>query len=222
MILVIDKHKRAARNLSDAISYMGYISRGMTPAEALSEVSTLYRAVIITSVEALPDPEDYVGRIKSYVKGVPIFSICDRKDGRYAHLFAESYLRGSFASVIMERIIDYCDGNDLPIPGHYALAGIDISADLGTPMYFYTALPFTKTEVMILRYLFRVYPRTVKAESILDYAYRPSKRPDAANIRTHISIINKKFKGITGRPLVYQVYGEGYGILTPEIAAIRT
>ena len=37
MILVIDKHKRAARNLSDALSYMGFISVGLTPPEALSE-----------------------------------------------------------------------------------------------------------------------------------------------------------------------------------------
>jgi DNA-binding response OmpR family regulator len=218
MILVIDKEKRAARNLSDALSYMGFISIGSTPSEALSEISTIYRAVIITSVEALPDAEDYVRRLRSYAKSVPIYAIFDSPEGsKYSHLFSASFKRGTYASRLAEGIIMHCDDNDLPPPGFYALAGIDISVDLRTPTYFFTPLPFTKTELMILRYLFRMYPNTVKSEKILKYAYRPSKRPDVANIRTHISIINKKFKEITGRNLVYQVFGKGYSILTPEV-----
>lgn len=218
MILVVDKHKRAARNLSDALSYMGFVAMGVTPSEALSEISTLYRAVIITSVEALPDPEDYVTRLKQYAKDVPIFAIFDSTDNKYSHLFATSFRRGGYASRLAEGIIRYCDDNELSMPGHYALAGLDISVDLRTPTYFFTPLPFTKTELMILRYLFRIYPATAKSEKILKYAYRPAKRPDPSNIRTHISIINKKFKSITGRNLVYQVFGKGYSILTPEVS----
>ena len=218
MILVIDKHKRAARNLSDALSYMGFISVGLTPSEALSEISTIYRAVIITSVEALPDAEDYVRRLRSYASIVPIFAIFDSpENNKYSHLFSASFKRGTYASRLAESIILHCDDMDLSLPGHYALAGLDLSVDLRTPMYFFTPLPFTKTELMILRYLFRIYPATARSEEILKYAYRPAKRPDPANIRTHISIINKKFKAITGRNLVYQVFGKGYSILTPEV-----
>ena len=217
MILVIDKHKRAAANLSDALSYMGFVSVGLTPNEALSEISTLYRAVIITSVEALPDAEDYVRRLRSYTKSIPIFAIFDLPDNKYSHLFSACFKRGTYASRLAENIISYCDSADLPLPGHYALAGIDISVDLRTPTYFFTPLPFTKTELMILRYLFRIYPATAKSEQILKYAYRPTKRPAPSNIRTHISIINKKFKAIAERNLVYQVFGKGYSILTPEI-----
>lgn len=217
MILVVDKHRRAARNLSDALSYMGFISTGVTPSEALSEISTIYRAVIITSVEALPDAEDYVSRLKRYAQDVPIFAVFDSVDNKYSHLFAECFKRGGYASRLAEGIIRYCDDKDLSLPGHYALAGLDISVDLRTPTYFFTPLPFTKTELMILRYLFRIYPSTAKSEKILKYAYRPARRPDPSNIRTHISIINKKFKAITGRNLVYQMFGKGYSILTPEI-----
>ena len=217
MILVIDKHKRAARNLSDALSYMGFISFGATPTEALSEISTLYRAVIITSVEALPDAEDYVRRLRSYACSVPVFAIFDSpENNKYSHLFAACFKRGCYASKLAESIIRYCDDAEIYLPGHYALAGIDISVDLRTPTYFFTPLPFTKTELMILRYLFRIYPGTAKSEKILRYAYRPGKRPDPANIRTHISIINKKFKALTGKNLVYQIFGKGYSILTPE------
>ena len=55
MILVIDKERRTARNLSDALSYMGFISVGLTPSEALSEISLRYSAVIVMNPATLAD-----------------------------------------------------------------------------------------------------------------------------------------------------------------------
>ena len=42
--------------------------------------------------------------------------------------------------------------------------------------------------------------------------------PEESGIRTHISIMNKKFREITGRNLTVLTPGEGYRVLTPEIA----
>ena len=56
-------------------------------------------------------------------------------------------------------------------------------------------------------------------EDILRYAYRESKYPEVSNIRTHISIINKKFRNLSNRNLIEMTFGTGYRILTPEVAS---
>lgn len=214
MILVIDENRKAAANLAGAFSYMGFLSVGVTPSEALEEISPLYRAVIVTSAAKITSLADFVRLLRERAD-TPIFSIADKPCCEDALIFDGVIERGAYAAVIAERIIEYCDGRGLLIPGHYTALGIDVSADLEGATYFWQALPFTKTECMILRYLIRAYPTPVSAERILEYAYRPSRRPDAANIRTHISIMNKKFKGVTGKQLIEAEFGEGYRIIAP-------
>ncbi|MBQ8689246.1 MAG: winged helix-turn-helix domain-containing protein [Clostridia bacterium] len=216
MILIIDNRKRAARNLADMFSYMGFLCAAATPSEALSTVSTLYRAIIVTSPTALIDKADYLRRLRSYAPDIPIFAMTDDESLVSEELFDCTLDKNAFAAKLAERVMDYCDSRALDIPGHYSLAGLDVSADLNCAMYFDKVLPFTKTECMILRYLVRSYPRTVNAESILHAVYRPSKMPDVANIRTHVSIINKKFRQVTGRSLIQQSFGEGYKLLAVE------
>lgn len=211
MILVIDESRKAAENLAAALSYMGFLSVGVTPSDALNEISALYRAVIITSTPRITSPKELVYRLRER-SATPIFSITDKPGGEMAEIFDAEIKRGAYAAVIAEDIIRYCDDRELPIPGHYTTLGIDASADLEGATYFWQPIPFTKTECMILRYLIRTYPTPVSAERILKYAYRPSRRPDAANIRTHISIMNKKFRSVTGKPLIEAEFGEGYYI----------
>lgn len=214
MILVIDESRKAAENLAGAFSYMGFLSVGATPSEALKEHSPLYRAVVITSTPRITSPKELVDKLRE-LSGAPIISITDKPGGPDAEVFDAELKRGAYAAVIAERLIEYCDAHELPIPGHYTALGIDASADLEGASYLWQALPFTKTECMILRFLIRAYPAPVSAERILKYAYRPSRRPDAANIRTHISIMNKKFRGVCGRPLIEAEFGEGYRIIAP-------
>ena len=87
--------------------------------------------------------------------------------------------------------------------------------------YFDTRINFTKTEAMILRYLIRSYPLPKNAESILKYSFRPSRTPEPASIRTHISIMNKKLEAATGRRMIILEPGRGYLITTPEYAKIK-
>lgn len=211
MILVIDESKKAAEGLATAFSYMGFLSVGVTPSEAANELSPLYRAVVITSTPRITSPTELVSKLKR-LADCPVFSITDKPGGENSAIFDEEIERGAYAAAIAERIIEYCDAHELPIPGHYTTMGIDVSADLSGATYFWQPVPFTKTECMILRYLIRTYPTPVSADRILKYAYRPSRRPDAANIRTHISIMNKKFRTVTGMPLIEAEFGEGYYI----------
>ena len=102
-------------------------------------------------------------------------------------------------------------------PGNYELAGFNASINLAHPKYLYKALPFTKSETMILRVLIRTYPLPTAAKTILKYAFRQSRTPDIANVRTHISVMNKKFREIANRNVITFSMQEGYKILTPEI-----
>ena len=216
MILIIDKRKKIATSLSDTLLSLGILARGCTPNEALSEISTIYRAVIITSPTALADPQDYIRRLNSYCT-LPVFAIRDNDEPIMYLEENMQFERGSYAYKIVEHIIEYFENRGENPPGHYALAGIDASYDLKAPTYFWTTLPFTKTETMILRFLIRTYPNPTSAQSILNYVYRASKIPDVSNVRTHISIMNKKFREITGRNIFELSFGVGYRILTPEI-----
>ena len=69
---------------------------------------------------------------------------------------------------------------------------------------------------MILRYLIRSYPVPQNAERILKYAFKPTRAPEAASIRTHLSIMNKKFEKSIGRKMISLEPHRGYIILTPE------
>lgn len=218
MILIIDKQKKVATSLSDAFLNMGILARGCTPSEALSEISEIYRAAVITSPQSLADIGEFTERMRRYASGVPLFAVVpeDKKE-EYSSLFAAVFTKGSYASKIADGLVKYAEENSLPVPSRYTLAGIDASADLPAPTYFWTALPFTKTETMILRYLICSYPTPVSAEKILFYSYRPSRMPDIANIRTHVSVMNKKFRMITGRNIIEPVFNCGYRLLTPEL-----
>lgn len=215
MILVIDKTKTAAANLSDTFYYMGILSHAVTPSEAFSEVSPMYRAIVITSPESVPDVSDYISRLKQYAPEIPIFAVGFLRDV-HRSLFVGCFPHGVYAAEIASGIIRACDERGYALPGHYTLAGIDSSVSGAECKYFLDTLPFTKTESMILRTLIRSYPTPISASKILKYAYRTGRAPELPNIRTHIASMNRKFEAVTGRSLIHTMYGKGYEIITPE------
>ena len=220
MILVINKSKKAARNLAEAFYYMGIIAYGTTPSDALSEISLRYSAVIIMNPSHLADKGDYISRLRSYAQ-VPVFAMTDEPEEKDDIIFDKVLKLSTYISVAMDKIGDYCHENGLRIPGVYKLMGLDLSFYLNTPTYMFSPLSLTKTELMILRTLIRTYPQPTGAKEILKYAFKQSRLPDPANVRTHISIINKKFRSMTERNLITLTVREGYRILTPEIIDAR-
>lgn len=219
MILTVDKTKSKASCLSDSFINMGIPALALTPKDALSRISTLYRAVVVTSPGLIADAVDFLLRLRGYVRSVPVFALCDEKDECAAY-FDKVFPEDSYASSVLDGILDYCKRKSLPLPGAYMLAGIDASISLPAPRYFNDAFSLTKTEALLLRTLIRSYPTPMRPEDIIEHVYRPGRRPEPSNTRTHISLMNKKFRDLTGRNLIGAEFGTGYRILTPELMTL--
>lgn len=217
MLLIISQSKKTSRSIGETFQYMGILSYGTTPHDALSEVSELYRAALIVYPESFPDIIDYVNRIKSYRKDLPVFALTyDTPFSYYYDIFDGIFTRHTFTPSLAEKIIEFANINKRAKIGAYFLAGLDASSDRVGVYYFYDKINFTKTESMILRYLIRSYPIPQSPRNILKYAFKPSRVPEESTIRTHISVMNSKFKSTIGRPMLTSVPGRGYMILTPE------
>ena len=216
MILIINRSKRDAKNLAEMFYLMGIIAHGATPTEALSEISLQYKVAIIMSPSVLPDKEDYVSRLRSYAK-IPIIAMTDEPSGHDIDIFDLIIKKSTYGSKIIETIRRYCESIGIEPPGKYRLDGINASAQSKTPTYLFSELPLTRTELMVLRTLIITYPRRTPASEILKYAFRQSRAPELSNVRTHISVINRKFREKIGKNLIGYIDGRGYIILTPSV-----
>ena len=218
MILIIDTNKRRADSISDIFYYMGILSRSVTPKEAFAEISPLYRAVIISDPSAFPDIRDFKDKLSAY-SNAPFYSLSDIPDEDVEKgLFRISFRENMYSSTIAVSIANDLKAQRLPVIGTYRLAGIDASCDVHATVLD-SALPFTKTELMILRYLIAAYPVPQSAKKILKYAFKPGRSPDISGIRTHISVMNKKFRQLINKTLVISLPEKGYVVATPEILA---
>ena len=217
MLLIISRSKRNASALSDTFYYMSILSFPATPKEALSEISLMYKAVIILEPKSFPDIRDYVSKLKSYVKNIPLFAISRENAEDLSDTFCEIFGEDVSSPKMLSRIMEYCERNGLERIGTYRLAGFDASSDKVGVSYFYFKPKLTKTEIMILRYLICAYPVPQSTDNILRHAFRSSRRPEAASVRTHISAMNKKLEKISGRRMIAFSPKEGYFVMTPEI-----
>lgn len=217
MLLIISKSKAEATALSDMLNIMGILAYPETPTGGLSEINLSYRAVLLMSPDSLPDPSDYIKRIRSYHKSIPVFAISD-SNNRYG-IIDKTFAKNTKAAEIIKEIIAFQKESGLAPIGEYRFAGILAESDSPLVRYFDKRLPLTKTETMIVRYLIRLYPAPQDSKAIISHAFRQSRAPMETSARTFVSLINKKFRIITGRNLIIHYPSEGYVILTPEIIA---
>lgn len=219
MLLIISQSKKLSKSIAETFHYMSILAYGATPSEGLKEISKLYRAAIIIHPEEFPDICDYVLRMKSYMKDLPIFALSSESNLPYGEqLFDAIFKNQSMTASLASKIIEYSKTTSRESIGDYRLAGFDASCDVIGVNYFFKRLNLTKTEAMILRYLIRSYPVPQKSDNILKYAFKASRLPDKSSVRTHISIMNKKFESQTGDKLIVGVSHDGYRISTPEFA----
>lgn len=216
MILLINKPLKEARALSQMLHYMGVLSLCATPKDALSEASNLYRAIVIMNPRILSDKADYVSKLRSYAS-IPIFLMCDAPSETDETIFDGIIPEHAYGSEVFKIIHNYAVMHRITSPGTYKLAGINASIELKKPHFFHVPMRLTKTETMILRVLMIMYPVPMNAKKILKYAYHDAKTLELSNVRTHISVMNKKHREITERNLITMVPSEGYRVLTPEI-----
>ena len=213
MILIIDKSRKRGQTLAEIFHYMGILSLYTSPNGAPSEISSEYRAILVSEPSELPDEADYITSLRRYSGKIPIFAISE--GGCKKELFDLAFDDGISSSALVSEIIRYQEKNELPSLGKYLLAGLDAGCDLGEVRYFSEKLSFTKTETMIIRYLILMHPTFVSAKDIIKHSHKPAKAPEISSIRTHISKINSKFKGSRGKILITSEPGLGYAILTP-------
>lgn len=217
MLLIISSSKKRARAVSDTFYYMGMISYAVTPTEALSEISDLYRAILLLDPEDIPDVEDYTDRLRAYNKHVPIFGISASEVKRdISKCFDSVFTYSACSGEILDDVVRYQTQRCLPVSAHYRLAGIDASCYSNAVSVFNDRLDLTKTETMILRYLISTYPMPKSACDIIKYAFKPTRRPEVTSIRTHVSVINRKYRDLRGKNLFVNVPQQGYAICTPE------
>lgn len=217
MILIIDKSKSNGSSISEMFHYMGLLSYHVTPMEAFSEVNTRYRAILITDPDSIPDPDDYVTRLKKYSNKIPIFALSRKRKTFSSIPDSMVFDYDIYSSTLALAIMDYQDKRGLPSLGKYMLAGLDLGCDLHKPRYLARTFDITKTETMILRYLTITYPSYAKADEIMDHCLKPGKSREPSVIRAHVSSINKKFNLLCGRNLIISEPGVGYIMRTPEI-----
>ena len=174
MVLIISTSKRKAQIINEIFYYMGVLSYAATPTEALSEISGVYRAALVLDPQDLPDTVSFISKLKSYASLIPIFAISDSNDYQ-KDVFDGNFKNSIYSSTLIEKIVEYQYNHKLPLSAHYRVAGIDASCDSERVTFFDKTIPFTKTEVMILRYLIASYSTPQDARSILKYAYKHSK-----------------------------------------------
>ncbi len=217
MILIIDNDKGSAQAIADIFSFMGIISRAATPTEALKEISLKYKAVILHRPEYMPDAEA-MARIILSQYNMPIFTVSSNR-GMYekCKLFTKNYDCNTEMTKTAESIVSTVS-QVLDIEfGYYRTAGIEIAPRHGRTTMLGVPIPLTKTETAIMRYLILTYPIPQSAKDIIKYAFKPSKQPELTSIRTHLSLMNKKFKSVISRNIIISIQEKGYVISTPEI-----
>lgn len=214
MILVVSKSKKSSEKYAEMFNIMGYLSHGTVVSSAIGEISPRYRAIVILSDSLTTDLtfDSIITYASSVALKIPVFSIGKINDKRIVEAIPE----GASHSHIIKIILRYLVLNEKPIIGKYKCAGFDCSTDLVKCFYFDKEIKLTKTEKMILRFLTRAYPLPQTAAEIIKYSIRPSRSPEPSSIRTHLSVMNKKFKDVLGRPMIEFVDREGYIIITPE------
>lgn len=211
MILIISGTPSHGTVYANALRYFGLLTFQATPAAALSEISPSVSAVLITTPDSIADEADYVKRIRSYSRSVPVFAIKDEP----SEIYDLCIPKDKSASSVYEAMQEYAT-NTLRAPlGKYKLAGLDVSIGQRIQCYSFLDIKFTDTELFILRFLIRAFPIRKTARDIIKYAYPRSSMSCEAVVRTHISKINKRFSELTGRYLITSVSGEGYIIDTP-------
>ncbi len=219
MILIIDENKHRRDTLCETFYYIGILSVSADRECAFNAVSPVLKAVLISEPCELLDADGLIRGIRQGFPNLPIFVIADNPlTHSQQTLIARKFNSGVYAAELVEGIINYQTQNGLCPLGKYMLAGVDAGCDLGSVRYLSREVALTKTETMIVRYLIASYPTPRSAREILLGAYKPTKRPEEAAVRTQISLINRKFAKIKGERLITGT-DKGYILLTPDVVA---
>lgn len=221
MIIVISQNKKIAKDISNTFYTFGILSQGVSPHEALSEISNMYRLILIVKPEGFPDISDYLKRLRSYNSSIPIFALTDPE---YASVFKDTfdrvYTKPDVTTRLATKMAEHLYAIQPIVFGEYHIGGFHASVYDYPVTYFDIPINLTKTETMILRYLSVAYPTPQKSSQIIKYAFRAGSETTEASVRTHISMMNKKFENTINKRMIEFSDNEGYIVLTPHYKQI--
>ncbi len=220
MILIISRDAESRQTAAEIFHYMGILSECVSIQEALRKAGPMHRAVLMVGKSVLPDPVDYIKRLRAYVGEAPIFALREDIGEDNYGVFDAVYANSVYSSTVVAEMQRLAKARGLTAPGDYRLAGIDACCDITDVLFLGKSLGLTKTESMIMRYLIITYPKGVKPKEILKHAFKANRLPEESGVRTHISSINKKFESLRGHYIICSEK-DGYKILTPELAEKR-
>lgn len=214
MVLFISANKKEAVAAANLFKKLQIVSYGTTPQKALAEISPLYHATVLINPEEFADCDDFIERILTYYRGMPIFALTDRPEKlKHPELFMSIESNDIRSASFACKIMDLAEKHGLPTIGLYRVGHLESVCDRAYMTYYGIRIDFSKTESLVLRYLMATAPFPQAPATILKYAFPPAKRPEAATIRTHISTMNKKFTALfPSMDFVIHVPGKGYKI----------
>jgi hypothetical protein len=178
--------------------------------------------VIILEPEGINELISFTQNLRKLSLGTPIFAVCDETKTDIDRIpkwcFDRIFSDNDYSSNVYYAINEILESKGLPKIGFYRLAGIDASVELDGVYYFDEKIKLTKTETTILRYIMRSFPVPCPARDILTHAYKSKDKPELSNIRTHISMINKKFRAQFDKTIIISTEDKrGYKIAIPEL-----
>ena len=212
MILITDSDKARRDTVAEMFYYMGILARSVKPEDVMREIGCKYSALLFTSVDFRGAPE-----LAAAVRELGMATVAAITD-QPSDDFELTFPRGTYSASIVAKVSTYRAMKGLHPLGRYECMGIDASADRHSPTYLGEPLPLTRTEAMILRCLIINYPDALTPSDVLKYAFRGSRTPELSSVRTHISIMNKKFRAATGHALTEAAGKTGYKLYAAHTA----
>lgn len=197
MILITDTNPTRRDAVAEMLYYMGILSHSLPPEDAKDELSDKYSALLFTSV-ADSSEEMALADLARERWGMTVAALTVGEDGS---AFDVTFPPDALCAEIASGICEYRLTQGLPPLGTYTLGELDVSQDKPNLTYRGAPVTLTRTETMILRYLVRTYPTPASPADVLKYAFRPSRAPELSSVRTHVSVMNKKFRRATGHTL---------------------
>ena len=213
MIRIFSENINDAAAISEIFYYLGILSQ---PSDYNTEypLSGDCRAVLML-------PPYFIGHVSALLaripKGTPVFAI-DRGIGDSVARVLDGegviMLPESCPPPMLPHLIAAAqrESGASRVIGDYSALSVRASNEWSYAISGKYKIPLTRTELMIVRYLCAVYPERKGSLEILKNALREGRSTEPSNIRTHISMINKKSERISGDPLLSSVPREGYCI----------
>lgn len=218
MLLIADSKTKRGRDLADMMRWMGIVAISKKPMDAMAELCHSVSALLVVNPSEIPDIADYVRRVRSYSRTVPIFALSDTSvNFEGESLFLRVFTSDIMSSTLIESIRAQQARVALRPLGDYIFAGVDASCTHEEVLCRGKGVYMTVRQKMILRYLFCTYPNRVSPREIAKHIYRPGTEPEDSCIRAHICAINKKVCEVLGRPVIDSLRGCGYRIVTAEV-----